>query len=56
MVVTFRMNFGLDRNEPMRDVKQKVESQTQSQEVQGLLDNKIHETTKVFEDLPIHRL
>ena len=46
------MNFGLDRNEPMRDVKQKAGIK-HNQEVQGLLDNKIHETTKVFEDLPI---
>ena len=46
------MNFGLNRNEPMRDVKQKAGIK-HNQEVQGLLDNKIHETTKVFEDLPI---
>ena len=46
------MNFGLDRNEPMRDAKQKAGIK-HNQEVQGLLDNKIHETTKVFEDLPI---
>ena len=46
------MNFGLDRNEPMRDVKQKAGIK-HNQEVQELLDNKIHETTKVFEDLPI---
>ena len=46
------MNFGLDRNEPMRDVKQK-QGIIHNQEVQGLLDNKVHETTEVFNDLPI---
>ena len=46
------MNFGLDRSEPMRDVKQKA-GIIHNQEVQALLDNKVHETTEVFEDLPI---
>ena len=46
------MNFGLDRSEPMRDVKQK-QGVIHNQEVQGLLDNKVHETTEVFTDLPI---
>ena len=46
------MNFGLDRNEPMRDAKQK-DGIIHNQEVQALLDNGVHETTKVFEDLPI---
>ena len=46
------MNFGLDRSEPMRDVKQKA-GIIHNQEVQGLLDNKVHETTEVFTDLPI---
>ena len=46
------MNFGLDRNEPMRDVKQKAGIK-HNQEVQELLDNKVHETTKEFNDLPI---
>ena len=46
------MNFGLDRSEPMRDAKQKA-GVIHNEEVQGLLDNKVHETTKVFNDLPI---
>ena len=46
------MNFGLDRSELMRDEKQKA-GVIHNQEVQDLLDNKVHETTKVFEDLPI---
>ena len=46
------MNFGLDRSEPMRDVKQK-QGVIHNQEVQDLLDAKVHETTEVFEDLPI---
>ena len=46
------MNFGLDRSEPMRDIKQKA-GVIHNEEVQGLLDNKVHETTEVFEDLPI---
>jgi 7-carboxy-7-deazaguanine synthase len=46
------MNFGLDRSEPMRDVKQK-QGVIHNQEVMGLLDMGVHEKTKVFEDLPI---
>ena len=46
------MNFGLDRNEKMRDAKQK-EGIIHNQEVQSLLDNKVHEKTNRFEDLPI---
>jgi 7-carboxy-7-deazaguanine synthase len=46
------MNFGLPRTEEMRDVKQK-QGIIHNQEVQGLLDNKVHETTKEFNDLPI---
>jgi 7-carboxy-7-deazaguanine synthase len=46
------MNFGLDRSEPMRDVKQK-QGVIHNEEVQGLLDSKVHETTEVFNDLPI---
>ena len=46
------MNFGLSRGEKMRDVKQK-EGIIHNQEVQDLLDNKVHETTKEFNDLPI---
>ncbi len=46
------MNFGLDRSEPMRDVKQKA-GIIHNQEVQGLLDAGVHETTKEFNDLPI---
>ena len=46
------MNFGLDRNEPMRDAKQKA-GVIRNEEVQDLLDAGVHETTKEFEDLPI---
>ena len=46
------MNFGLPRSEEMRDVKQK-QGIIHNQEVQSLLDNKVHETTKEFNDLPI---
>lgn len=46
------MNFGLPRTEKMRDVKQK-QGIIHNQEVQGLLDNNVHETTKEFNDLPI---
>ena len=46
------MNFGLDRSEPMRDAKQKA-GVIRNQEVQDLLDAKVHEKTKVFEELPI---
>ena len=46
------MNFGLDRNEPMRDAKQK-QGIIHNQEVQDLLDKGVHLTTVEFEDLPI---
>ena len=46
------MNFGLDRGEPMRDVKQKA-GVKHNQEVQDLLDNNVHKDTKEFNDLPI---
>jgi len=46
------MNFGLDRSEPMRDVKQKAGIK-HNQEVMGLIAEGVHEKTKVFEDLPI---
>jgi len=46
------MNFGLDRDEKMRDAKQK-DGIIHNQEVQGLLDTKVHEKTNRFEDLPI---
>ena len=46
------MNFGLPRGEPMRDEKQKMGNRY-NDEVLGLLEKKVHETTKVFEDLPI---
>jgi len=46
------MNFGLGRDEPMRDAKQKA-GVIHNQEVMGLLDQKVHENTTVFEDLPI---
>ena len=46
------MNFGLDRSEAMRDVKQK-QGIIHNQEVQGLLDNNVHTKTNRFEDLPI---
>lgn len=46
------MNFGLPREEKMRDVKQK-EGIIHNQEVQGLLDNNVHTKTNRFEDLPI---
>tara|TARA_R100000027_G_scaffold66044_1_gene61280 strand:- start:24 stop:920 length:897 start_codon:yes stop_codon:yes gene_type:complete len=46
------MNFGLGRDEKMRDAKQK-EGVIRNQEVQDLLDAGVHETTKEFEDLPI---
>ena len=46
------MNFGLDRGEPMRDVKQKAGIK-HNQEVQDLLDNNVHKDTKEFNDLPI---
>ena len=46
------MNFGLSRDEKMRDVKQK-EGIIRNQEVQGLLDKEVHTKTNRFEDLPI---
>jgi len=46
------MNFGLDRSEPMRDEKLKMGNRY-NDEVKGLLEKRVHETTKVFEDLPI---
>ena len=46
------MNFGLPRGEMMRDEKQKAGIRY-NDEVLGLLEKKVHETTKVFEDLPI---
>ena len=45
------MNFGLN-NEPMRDEKQK-QCVIHNQEVLELINTGVHETTKVFEDLPI---
>ena len=46
------MNFGLDRNEPMRDEKQK-QGIKHNPEVKKLLDNDIINTVEKFEDLPI---
>ena len=46
------MNFGLDRGEPMRDVKLKAGIK-HNQEVQDLIDNNVHKDTKEFNDLPI---
>tara|TARA_B100000579_G_scaffold8327_1_gene6319 strand:- start:3754 stop:4545 length:792 start_codon:yes stop_codon:yes gene_type:complete len=46
------MNFGLPRDEPMRDEKQKAGIK-HNQEVQGLLDKRIHKITNRFNDLPI---
>ena len=46
------MNFGLPRGEPMRDEKLKMGNRY-NDEVKGLLEKRVHETTKVFEDLPI---
>ncbi len=46
------MNFGLDRNEPMRDEKQK-NGVIHNQEVQTLIDDGVHIHTKEFNDLPI---
>ena len=46
------MNFGLDRNEPMRDEKQK-NGVIHNQEVQKLIDDGVHIHTKEFNDLPI---
>ena len=46
------MNFGLGRNEPMRDEKQKAGNRY-NDEVKELIDKGVHKTTKEFEDLPI---
>ena len=46
------MNFGLPRGEPMRDEKLKMGNRY-NDEVKGLLEKRVNETTKVFEDLPI---
>ena len=46
------MNFGLGKNEPMRDEKQK-QGIIHNAEVQALLDNNVHKNTKEFNDLPI---
>ena len=46
------MNFGLDRSEPNREEKHKAGNRY-NDEVKGLIDSKVHETTKEFEDLPI---
>jgi len=46
------MNFGLGKNEPSRAEKH-ANGQRYNEEVLALIDAKVHETTKVFEDLPI---
>ena len=46
------MNFGLGKNEPSRAEKH-AQGQRYNQEVKDLIDAGVHETTKVFEDLPI---
>ena len=46
------MNFGLERGEPSRAEKQK-DGNRYNDEVKGLIDNKVHVTTKEFNDLPI---
>ena len=46
------MNFGLARGEMMRDEKQKAGIRY-NDEVKGLLEKRVHETTNRFEDLPI---
>lgn len=46
------MNFGLDRSEPSRADKHKAGNRY-NDEVKDLIDAGVHETTKVFEDLPI---
>ena len=46
------LNFGLSRDEPDREEKLKAGNRY-NDEVKDLIDNKVHETTKVFEDLPI---
>src|SRR5210317_1068559 len=46
------MNFGLGKNEPMRDEKQKVGIKY-NPEVAELIAKDVHKTTAKFEDLPI---
>ena len=46
------MNFGLGKNEPMRDEKQK-QGIRYNPEVQDLINKGVHETTEKFTDLPI---
>ena len=46
------MNFGLGRDEPSRAEKHEAGNRY-NDEVKALIDNGVHETTKVFEDLPI---
>ena len=46
------MNFGLNRNEPSRAEKH-AQGNRYNDEVKLLLDNKVHETTTNFYDLPI---
>ena len=46
------MNFGLDRSEPSRAEKHKAGNRY-NDEVKGLLDAGVHETTTEFTDLPI---
>ena len=46
------MNFGLDRSEPSRADKHKAGNRY-NDEVKGLLDAGVHETTTEFTDLPI---
>ena len=46
------MNFGLGRDEPMRDEKHKAGNRY-NDEVKELIDKGVHKTTKKFEDLPI---
>ena len=45
------LNFGLDRGESMRDVKNE-NGIIRTQEVQDLIDNNVHKDTKEFNDLP----
>ena len=46
------MNFGLSRDEPMRDEKHKMGNRY-NDEVKELIDKGVHKTTEKFEDLPI---
>lgn len=46
------MNFGLDRSEPNREEKHKAGNRY-NDEVKGLIDDRVHEKTNRFEDLPI---